>query len=129
MIAAAATPRATMAVVQLSVLVEVRLRPGIADPQGATIERSLPTLGFGTVRDVTVGKAIRCTVENHGKEALEKGGKDRGNHSQQYTINSEEEHNRFRHWEPTSYRGLHYMIIDVSYHGGRYSTRFGVWID
>src|SRR5438067_8198820 len=32
--------------VRFSVLVEVRLRPGIADPQGATIERSLPHLGF-----------------------------------------------------------------------------------
>jgi phosphoribosylformylglycinamidine synthase len=66
---AAAAARATMAVVQLSVLVEVRLRPGIADPQGATIERSLPTLGFGTVRDVTVGKAIRCTVEAEDADA------------------------------------------------------------
>ena len=33
-----------------SVHVEVSLRPGIADPQGATIERSLPTLGFDGVR-------------------------------------------------------------------------------
>jgi phosphoribosylformylglycinamidine synthase PurS subunit len=69
MTTAAAAARATMAVVQLSVLVEVRLRPGIADPQGATIERSLPTLGFGTVRDVTVGKAIRCTVEAEDADA------------------------------------------------------------
>ena len=45
------------------VLVEVTLRPGIADPQGATIERSLPALGFDGVRDVRVGKAIRFTVE------------------------------------------------------------------
>jgi phosphoribosylformylglycinamidine synthase subunit PurS len=45
------------------VLVEVRLRPGIADPQGATIERSLPTLGFSEVQGVTVGKAVRFTVE------------------------------------------------------------------
>jgi phosphoribosylformylglycinamidine synthase PurS subunit len=52
-----------MAAVTFSVLVEVRLRDGIADPQGATIERSLPTLGFGDVRGVTVGKAIRFTVE------------------------------------------------------------------
>jgi phosphoribosylformylglycinamidine synthase len=49
--------------VTFSVLVEVRLRPGIADPQGATIERSLPTLGFDGVRAVTVGKAIRFTVD------------------------------------------------------------------
>jgi phosphoribosylformylglycinamidine synthase len=45
------------------VLVEVRLRPGIADPQGATIQRALPALGFGGVEAVRVGKAIRFTVE------------------------------------------------------------------
>ena len=46
-----------------SVLVEVQLRPGIADPQGATIERSLPALGFGGVNDVRVGKAMRFALE------------------------------------------------------------------
>ena len=46
-----------------SVLVETRLRPGIADPQGATIERSLPALGFEGIQDVRVGKAIRCTID------------------------------------------------------------------
>ncbi|HLN41729.1 MAG TPA: phosphoribosylformylglycinamidine synthase subunit PurS [Acidimicrobiales bacterium] len=45
------------------VLVEVRLRPGIADPQGATIERALPALGFEGVEGVGVGKAIRMSVE------------------------------------------------------------------
>lgn len=45
------------------VLVEVRLRPGIADPAGATIQRALPALGFAGVEDVRVGKAIRFTVE------------------------------------------------------------------
>ena len=45
--------------VKFSVLVEVRLRPGIADPQGSTIERSLPHLGFDGISGVTVGKAIR----------------------------------------------------------------------
>ena len=48
---------------RFDVLVEVRLRPGIADPQGATIERALPALGFGGVEDVRVGKAIRFAVE------------------------------------------------------------------
>ena len=48
---------------QFPVLVEVRLRPGIADPQGATIQRALPALGFDGVHDVRVGKAIRFTVE------------------------------------------------------------------
>ncbi len=35
----------------------------MADPQGATIERALPALGFGEVVGVRVGKAIRLTVE------------------------------------------------------------------
>ena len=45
------------------VVVEVLLRPGIADPQGATIERALPALGFDGVSHVTVGKSIRFRVE------------------------------------------------------------------
>jgi phosphoribosylformylglycinamidine synthase subunit PurS len=44
-------------------LVEVRLRPGISDPQGATIERALPALGFEGVSEVRVGKAIRFALE------------------------------------------------------------------
>jgi phosphoribosylformylglycinamidine synthase len=46
-----------------SVLVETRLRPGIADPQGSTIERSLPALGFDGIRAVRVGKAIRFELD------------------------------------------------------------------
>jgi phosphoribosylformylglycinamidine synthase len=45
------------------VVVEVQLRPGVADPQGATIERSLPTLGFGGISGVRVGKCIRFTMD------------------------------------------------------------------
>ena len=48
---------------RFEVLVEVRLRPGIADPQGATIERALPALGFRGISGVTVGKAFRLSVE------------------------------------------------------------------
>jgi phosphoribosylformylglycinamidine synthase len=49
--------------VRFDVLVEVRLRAGIADPQGATIERSLPTLGYDGVGQVRVGKAIRFALD------------------------------------------------------------------
>jgi phosphoribosylformylglycinamidine synthase PurS subunit len=49
--------------VLFSVLVETRLRPGIADPQGATIERSLPALGFDGIQGVRIGKAIRFELE------------------------------------------------------------------
>jgi phosphoribosylformylglycinamidine synthase PurS subunit len=46
-----------------SVFVETRLHDGIADPEGATIERSLPVLGFPGVSDVKVGKCFRFQVE------------------------------------------------------------------
>jgi phosphoribosylformylglycinamidine synthase len=46
-----------------SVVVEVQLREGVADPQGATIERSLPTLGFDGVSGVRVGKCIRFSID------------------------------------------------------------------
>lgn len=48
---------------RFDVLVEVSLRPGIADPQGSTVERSLPALGFEGVEGVRVGKAIRFSIE------------------------------------------------------------------
>jgi phosphoribosylformylglycinamidine synthase subunit PurS len=49
--------------VLFSVLVETSPRAGVADPEGATIERSLPALGFEGVRDIRVGKAFRFTVD------------------------------------------------------------------
>ena len=48
---------------RFDVQVETRPRAGIADPEGATIERSLPALGFDGFRDVRVGKSMRFTVE------------------------------------------------------------------
>ena len=51
------------------VTVEVSLRPGIADPQGATIERALPALGFDGVTGVSVGKAIRFQVDAVDRDA------------------------------------------------------------
>lgn len=57
-----------------SLLVEVSLRPGIADPEGATIERALPALGFEGIANVRAGKAFRLTVEAPNEsEALERG--------------------------------------------------------
>lgn len=43
--------------------VEVQLRPGIADPEGATIERALPALGFDEVARVRAGRSFRFEVE------------------------------------------------------------------
>lgn len=43
--------------------VDVKLKTGIADPQGQTIERALPALGYGGVGDVRVGKLIELTLD------------------------------------------------------------------
>ena len=43
--------------------VDVMLRDGIADPQGQTIERALPALGFGSVSEVRVGKRIELELD------------------------------------------------------------------
>ncbi len=48
---------------RFDVQVETSPRAGIADPEGATIERSLPALGFEGFHGVRVGKSIRFTVD------------------------------------------------------------------
>lgn len=48
---------------RFDVQVQVRLRDGVSDPQGATIERSLPALGFEGVSGVGVGKVIHFTLD------------------------------------------------------------------
>ena len=42
--------------------VEVQLKEGIADPQGATIENATPKLGFSGIENVRVGKNIRFII-------------------------------------------------------------------
>ncbi len=44
-------------------VVDVTLRAGIADPEGATIERALPALGFTGVSRVRAGRTFRFDVE------------------------------------------------------------------
>ncbi len=51
--------------------VHVRLRPGIADPEGQTIRGGLHSLGFGSVDEVRVGKLLRIAFEADGQEEAE----------------------------------------------------------
>ena len=53
----------TIGDVQFEARVEVKHLPGIADPQGATVERSLPALGYTNVSEVHIGKLIRLVVD------------------------------------------------------------------
>ena len=45
------------------VRIEVSPRDGIANPEGSTIERALPALGFEMTGNVRDGKVIRLQVE------------------------------------------------------------------
>jgi len=49
--------------VRFEARVDITHLPGILDPQGATVERSLPALGYDNVSEVRVGKSIRLVVE------------------------------------------------------------------
>jgi len=48
---------------RFTVQVEVTLRTGVSDPQGATLERSLPKLGFEGIDGVRVGTSIRFAID------------------------------------------------------------------
>jgi phosphoribosylformylglycinamidine synthase PurS subunit len=59
-------------------VVDVKVMPksGLADPQGQTIERALPDLGFAGVSDVRVGKSISLQIEAaSGDDALSLAGR------------------------------------------------------
>jgi phosphoribosylformylglycinamidine synthase subunit PurS len=43
--------------------VEITHLPGVADPQGATVERALPALGYDNVTEVRIGKSIRLVID------------------------------------------------------------------
>src|SRR5207244_11669663 len=52
--------------------VHVRLRPGIADPEGQTIAGGLRSLGFDSVHEVRAGKLLRLCFEAPDREAADR---------------------------------------------------------
>jgi len=42
----------------------IRPKEGILDPQGITVERALPALGFSGVENVHVGRLVELDVED-----------------------------------------------------------------
>jgi phosphoribosylformylglycinamidine synthase subunit PurS len=43
--------------------------PGILDPQGATVERALPALGYRNVGEVSIAKTIRLVIDASSADA------------------------------------------------------------
>jgi phosphoribosylformylglycinamidine synthase subunit PurS len=51
----------------LKARVLIRPKEGILDPQGQTVERALPALGFEGVSDVRVGRMVELNVPDVSK--------------------------------------------------------------
>ena len=49
--------------------VVVSLKEGLLDPQGKAIEDALPTMGWGNVSEVRVGKHLEVVVESDDESA------------------------------------------------------------
>jgi phosphoribosylformylglycinamidine synthase subunit PurS len=48
---------------RFEVRIDVTHLPGVLDPQGATVERALPALGYDNVSDVSIAKTIRLALD------------------------------------------------------------------
>lgn len=53
------------------VRIDVMLKEGILDPQGKTVEESLPALGFSGVTGVRIGKHIELEIEGESRGQIE----------------------------------------------------------
>jgi len=52
-----------------SVRIDVTHLPGVLDPQGATVERALPALGYTNVTAVSIAKTIRLQIDAVSEDA------------------------------------------------------------
>ncbi len=57
--------------VKVRALIDVMLKEGILDPQGQTVERNLPSLGFEGVSGVRIGKHIELEIEGESRDAIQ----------------------------------------------------------
>jgi phosphoribosylformylglycinamidine synthase len=48
---------------RFTVRIDVTHLPGVLDPQGATVERALPALGYDNVTAVSIAKTIRLAID------------------------------------------------------------------
>jgi phosphoribosylformylglycinamidine synthase len=49
--------------------IDITHLPGVLDPQGATVERALPALGYSNVSGVAIAKTIRLELDAESEDA------------------------------------------------------------
>ena len=54
---------------RFSARIDVTHLPGVLDPQGATVERALPALGYSNVTAVSIAKTIRLELDTESEDA------------------------------------------------------------
>jgi len=71
------------------------------------------------------------TVENHGKEAYDKGGENYGNHNHiEKFITKIDSYEKTTYWDVSAYRGLHYMTVELRKNGTKIKERkLGIFIE
>jgi adenylate cyclase len=73
--------------------------------------------------------SVKFIVENHGREAWSKNPTTGDNHEESYVVQTQSQHNNVAHWETTSFRGFHYMTVEVRVHNRLdLRTQFGVYV-
>ena len=55
--------------------IDVSHLPGVLDPQGATVERALPALGYENVSEVSIAKTIRLVLDASSEDAAARAGR------------------------------------------------------
>ncbi|MFC2528215.1 MAG: phosphoribosylformylglycinamidine synthase subunit PurS [Campylobacter sp.] len=54
----------------MKVIVNVRLKEGVLDPQGKAVKHALASLGFSGVRDVRVAKQIVLELDDEDRDKI-----------------------------------------------------------
>ena len=54
----------------MKAIVHVGLKPGVLDPQGRAVARSLNDLGFDEVEDVRIGKVVTLELDGSNEERV-----------------------------------------------------------
>lgn len=58
----------------MKIRVDVKLKPGVLDPQGRAVGQALHSLGFAEVGEVRIGKSIEIEIDTTSQEtAISKG--------------------------------------------------------
>ncbi|MDR3135413.1 MAG: phosphoribosylformylglycinamidine synthase subunit PurS [Deltaproteobacteria bacterium] len=61
---------------QFKANVKVMLKPSVLDPQGATLERALKSMGHDNVSSIRVGKLIELVLESESAQEATKAAND-----------------------------------------------------